>query len=559
MEAWFFILIFSLSICVLLKSLFNFLQYKNPKETRKLPPGPPTLPIIGNLLWLRKSLSDLELIIRHLSQKYGPVVTLYIGSNPTIFVTSYELAQQALIQNGAIFASRPPVLEATGIITSKHDINSTPYGSLWRLLRRNLTSEILHSSRVKSYSHARKSVMEILINKLRPQAGSGNAVRVMDHFQYAMFCLLVFMCFGDTLDEKTVREIEAVQRVLLVNFFRFNLLNFFPKILFRKRWRQLLEVRRNQEEVLIPLIRARQELKKVVNQEKSITSYVDTLLDLEELPDEGRKLSEMEMVSLCSEFLTAGTDTTSTVLQWIMARLVKHKDIQAKLFSEINGVVDVGSGEEIKEEDLQRMPYLKAVVLEGLRLHPPGHFTVPHAVTEDTSLDGYVVPKTATVHFLVGEMGWDPKVWEDPMEFRPERFLSGRDGGEVLDVTGRRETKMMPFGAGRRICPGLGLAMLLLEYFVANLVREFEWTAADGHDVDLSEKQEFTVVMKNPLRAHISPSSETSGIVLDFRGPTQMKCNLDYSRHASGAGRLDEALELIDNIVVKKQVLGCFA
>ncbi|KAF8412865.1 hypothetical protein HHK36_000837 [Tetracentron sinense] len=504
MEAWFFILIFSLSICVLLKSLFKLLQYMNPKDTRKLPPGPPTLPIIGNLLWLRKSFSDLEPILRHLCQKYGPVVTLYIGSNPTIFITSHELAHQALIQKGAIFASRPPVLEATGIITSKHDINSTPYSSLWRFLRRNLTSEILHSSRVKSYSHARKSVMEILINKLRPQAGSGDAVRVMDHFQYAMFCLLVFMCFGDTLDEKTVREIEAVQTALLVNFLRFNLLNFFPKILFRKRWRQLLEVRRNQDEVLIPLIRARQELKKV-KQEKFITSYVDTLLDLEELPDEGRKLSETEMVSLCSEFLSAGTDTTSTVLQWIMARLVKHQDIQAKLFSEINGVV-VGSGsEEIKEEDLQRMPYLKAVVLEGLRRHPPGHFIVPHAVTEDTSLDGYVVPKNATVHFLVAEMGWDPKVWEDPMEFRPERFLSGREGGEVFDVTGSREIKMMPFGAGRRICPGLGLAILHLEYFVANLVREFEWTAAEGDDVDLSEKQEFNVVMKNPLRAHISP------------------------------------------------------
>ncbi|KAF5934717.1 hypothetical protein HYC85_025846 [Camellia sinensis] len=102
------------------------------------------------------------------------------------------------------------------------------------------------------------------------------------------------------------------------------------------------------------------------------------------------------------------------------------------------------------------------------------------------------------------------------MEFKPERFLtnSGGNGGEgegeatvVFDVTGSKEIKMMPFGAGRRICPASGLALLHLEYFVANLVWYFEWTAADGNDrdVDLSEKQEFTIVMKNPLRAHISP------------------------------------------------------
>ena len=103
-------------------------------------------------------------------------------------------------------------------------------------------------------------------------------------------------------------------------------------------------------------------------------------------------------------------------------------------------------------------------------------------------------------------MGWDPKVWEDPMAFKPERFLSGGGdgGGEVFDITGSREIKMMPFGAGRRMCPAHGLAMLHLEYFVANLVWKFEWRAVDGDEVDLSEKQEFTIAMKYPLKAHLS-------------------------------------------------------
>ncbi|XP_043691678.1 cytochrome P450 89A2-like [Telopea speciosissima] len=144
-----------------------------------------------------------------------------------------------------------------------------------------------------------------------------------------------------------------------------------------------------------------------------------------------------------------------------------------------------------------------AEVLEGLRRHPPGHFVLPHAVTEDIVLDGHVIPKNAAVNFTVAEMGRDLKVWKDPMEFKPERFLG--DEGKQFDITGSREIKMMPFGVGRRICPGLGLAVLHLEFFVANLIRDYKWTAVEGVDVDLSEKLEFTVVMKNPLQAHISP------------------------------------------------------
>lgn len=321
---------------------------------------------------------------------------------------------------------------------------------------------------------------------------------------YAMFCLLVLMCFGDKLEDKVIKDIERVQRELLRNFIRFNVLNFFPrfgKILFRERWNLLHTLRANQRKVLLPLIQARRE-KKSQGDATDVTAYVDTLLDLT-LPEEGgRKLKDQEIIGLASEFLNAGTDTTSTALQWIMANLVKHQDIQVKLFDEIK-VVNTTEDGEIKEEDLHRLPYLKAVVLEGLRRHPPGHFVLPHAVKEDVHLGEYTVPKDSNVNFMVAEIGWDPKIWDDPMEFRPERFMN--EGEEGFDLTGSREIKMMPFGAGRRICPGISLALLHLEYFVANLVREFEWIAEEGDDVDMAEKQEFTVVMKNPLRARIRP------------------------------------------------------
>ncbi|XP_021826859.1 cytochrome P450 89A2-like [Prunus avium] len=512
METWFLIVI-TLCISFLLKPILSLFFPTVSKP--KLPPGPLTIPVIGNFLWLRKSFSELEPVLRNLKARYGPIVTLHIGSRPALFVADRSLAHQALVQNGAVFADRPPALATDKVQNSnQHNINSAVYGPTWRLLRRNLTSEILHPSRVKSYGGARKWVLDILVNQLETESQSQpKGVRVVDHLQYSMFCLLVLMCFGDRLDEDQIKEIEGVQRRSLLSFGRYNFLNFWPKltkILLRKHWDEFLQLRKEQEDVLIPLIRARQNKAKDESDrgEEFVLAYVDTLLDLQ-LPDEKekRKLSEDEIVSLCSEFLNAGTDTTSTALQWIMANVVKYPQIQDKLFEEIKGVVEE-TEEEVKEEVLHKLPYLKAVILEGLRRHPPGHFVLPHAVTQDVVLNGHVVPKNGTINFMVAEMGWDPEVWEDPMAFKPERFLGGGDCGgaeEGFDLTGSREIKMMPFGAGRRICPGSGLAVLHLEYFVANLVWKFEWRAVEGDDVDLSEKQEFTVVMKNPLQAHLSP------------------------------------------------------
>ncbi|MFS8028060.1 putative cytochrome P450 [Helianthus anomalus] len=102
-------------------------------------------------------------------------------------------------------------------------------------------------------------------------------------------------------------------------------------------------------------------------------------------------------------------------------------------------------------------------------------------------------------------MSWDPNVWDEPMEFKPERFLVNDD---VFDITGSKEIKMMPFGAGRRICPGSSLAFLHLEYFVANLIWYFHWTVLEGYSVDLSKNDDQAVVMKNPLRARISSRAE---------------------------------------------------
>ncbi|PKA50217.1 Cytochrome P450 89A9 [Apostasia shenzhenica] len=506
----------SLLLCFLLALFLSvttvFVLFSSSNKS-KLPPGPPALPFVGNLFWLRRSFRfhHFEPLLRQYRARYGPIITLRIGSVPAIFISDRLLAHKALVEHGASFSDRPIPLPAARFLSSnQHVISAAAYGPFWRVLRRSLISDVLHPSRVRIYADGRRWVFDILSRDLRARSKSGDGVvDPKGSFQFAMFCLLVLMCFGEKLDEKSIREIETAQRNYLLHVGRLNSLVFFPEILsffLRKSLKKARELRRRQKEVFDPLIRTRMEQRKYEKQgrERFVCSYIDTLLDIEPPENGGKKLSEDDVVALCSEFLNAGTDTTSTALQWIIAELVKNQGIQTKLAEEVDGVL---GDREIREEDLQKMPYLKAVVMEGLRRHPPGHFVLPHSVSEDVKFEGYLIPKKAVINFTVADMAWDEKVWEEPIEFRPERFMTGGEGFGV-DITGSREIKMMPFGAGRRICPGLGLAVLHLEYFVANLVREFEWRMVEGDEVDLSEKMEFTVVMKNPLRTRLVPRSK---------------------------------------------------
>uniref|UniRef100_A0A0E0AQV8 Cytochrome P450 n=1 Tax=Oryza glumipatula TaxID=40148 RepID=A0A0E0AQV8_9ORYZ len=458
MEDWLFYSLTSL-LCLACSLL---LRARASAAAAPLPPGPSTVPVLGPLLFLARRDIDVEPTLRWIAAEHGPVFT-FAPLGPTIFVAARGAAYRALVQRGPAFASRPRAVSPACIS-----------------------------------SGARRCVLDALVSHVRGEGGA--PVTVMEPFRYAMLCLLVHMCFGDRPGDARVRAIEAMQRDLLANFPNFEVFAFLPpitKLVFRKRWNEMVSLRRRQEELFVPLMRARREAG------AGGDCYVDSLVKLTIPEDGGRGLTDGEIVSLYSEFMSAGTDTTVTVLQWILANLVKNPAMQDRLREEIAAAV--GGDGEVREEDLQAMPYLKAVVLEGLRRHSPGLYALPHAVEDETTLDGYRVPANTPVNFAVREIGLDSEVWASPEVFRQERFLAGGEGEDV-DLTGSKEIKMMPFGAGRRVCPGMALALLHLEYFVANLVREFDWREVAGDEVDLTEKMlEFTVAMKRPLKAIAVP------------------------------------------------------
>ncbi|KAI0513567.1 hypothetical protein KFK09_009592 [Dendrobium nobile] len=482
--------------------IFNRNKSRNSKQL-KLPPGPPGWPIIGNLFQVALSNKQFIHYVRELFPIYGPILTLRMGARTLIIISSAELAHEALIEKGQLFCSRPAE-NPTRVIFScnKFTVNSAIYGPEWRSLRRNMVSGMLSNARLKQFYPNRAAAMDRFIDRIRSEAIANNdAILVLRNARYAVFCILISMCFGVELDEKDIILIdEVMKRVLITLSPRMD--DYLPLLrpFFSKQRAHALNVRKEQIETIVPLIDKRRAILKNPDDHKSAApfSYLDSLLDLRV---EGRNSApnDTELVTLCSEFLNGGTDTTATAIEWGIARLINNPSIQSKLYEEIMSVA--GKDKPVSENDIEGMVYLQAFVKELLRKHPPTYFSLTHAAVQTAKLGGYDVPADANLEIYLPTISEDPRLWKDPEEFKPERFLPGA-GGESADITGVKEIKMIPFGAGRRICPGLGMGTIHISLMLARMVQAFEWKLhPDEPELDFGSKLEFTVVMNRPLLA----------------------------------------------------------
>lgn len=195
----------------------------------------------------------------------------------------------------------------------------------------------------------------------------------------------------------------------------------------------------------------------------------------------------------------AGTDTTASTFQWAMAELLRNPKVLSKARAELNHII--GKGKQIEESDIARLPYLQAVVKETFRLHPAAPLLLPRKAETDVEIGGFKIPKGAQIMVNAWAIGRDSGTWEDPNEFKPERFL-----GSEIDVRGRN-FELIPFGAGRRICPGMPLAIRMLHLMLGTLIHSFDWKLEDGKkDVDMDDKFGITLEMARPLRAVPSPA-----------------------------------------------------
>jgi cytochrome P450 len=391
--------LFLLCITLVAALLFLLRHIHGLERKAQLPRGPPSLIFIAKFLALRRSIFDLAPILLELHARYGPVISVRLFET-FVFIRDRHVAHRVLVQAGATFADRPRKSDPELLFSAGgRDITSSPYGPYWRLLRRNLVVGSLSPARVREFAPARRWACDALVSNLLGGASESEpqVVTVRPFLRRAMFELLVYMCFGVRLQEEVLDEIEELQNSALCSITAFPIFAVFPAItkrLFRKRWAAYVELRRRLDGIFTPLIYSTRD-------RGTPSCYADSL----RAADEGdRPLTDTEKVSLCCEFLDGGTDTTVTLLEWTMAELASRPNIQAKVYEEVK------FSRELSDSDRLEMPYLKAVILESLRLHPPSHFVLPHGTKNDARIEGYSIPKGAQLNFLVAEIGRDPAV-----------------------------------------------------------------------------------------------------------------------------------------------------
>lgn len=196
------------------------------------------------------------------------------------------------------------------------------------------------------------------------------------------------------------------------------------------------------------------------------------------------------------DLFSGGTDTSAIAMEWALAELINHPNIMEKAAQEIDNVT--GKTRLVQESDISQLPYLQAIVKEILRLHSPAPMILRES-SEDCTIEGYHIPAKTRLFVNVWAMNRDPKYWENPLEYRPERFMNET---KILDVRGQNNFHYLPFGSGRRGCPGISLALQILHTSLAAIIQCFEWkVGGEGNNgkVDMEEGSGVTVPRANPL------------------------------------------------------------
>nr|AGX93054.1 geraniol 10-hydroxylase-like protein [Tabernaemontana elegans] len=468
------------------------------RKSKKLPPGPAPLPFIGNLHLLgdqpHKSLAKL-------SKKHGPLMSLKLGHITTVVISSSGMAKEVLQKQDLAFSSRsvPDALHAHNQF--QFSVVWLPVASRWRSLRKILNSNIFSGNRLDANQHLRCRKVQELIAYCRKNCQTGEAVDVGRAAFRTSLNLLSNTIFSKDLTDPysdSAKEFKDLVWNIMVEAGKPNLVDFFPVLekVDPQGIRKRMTVHFGKVLKLFNgLINERLEQKRLQSGNNDV---LDVLLTTsEESPEE---IDRTHIERMCLDLFVAGTDTTSSTLEWAMAEMLKNPDKMQKTQAEIAEVI--GKGKAIEEADVARLPYLRCVVKETLRIHPPVPFLIPRKVDQDVEVCGYKVPKGSQVLVNAWAIGRDGTVWEDPLAFKPERFFESE-----IDIRGR-DFEVIPFGAGRRICPGLPLAARMVPVMLGSLLNSFNWKLEGGiapKDLDMDEKFGITLQKAHPLRAVPSP------------------------------------------------------
>uniref|UniRef100_A0A453LVN8 Isoflavone 2'-hydroxylase n=1 Tax=Aegilops tauschii subsp. strangulata TaxID=200361 RepID=A0A453LVN8_AEGTS len=482
--------------------------FKN--KSAQLPPSPAAIPFLGHLHLLKR---PFHAALARLAARHGPVFSLRLGSRPAVVVSSAAGARECFTDHDVTFADRPRFPSLQLVCFGCTTLPTSRYGPYWRNLRRVATVQLLSVHRVGCMTADIASEVRALARRLSRAAAAAPGGAALVELKRSLFEVSLSALMETVAQTKTSRGEGAEDTDMSPEAQEFkksldeivpllggaNMWDFLPVL----RWFDVFGVRNKIEAAvsrrdafLRRLIDAQR--RRVVGEGEK-KSMIAVLLDLQKTEPE--IYTDKVIMALCMTMFSVGTETTATTAEWAMSLLLNHPDALAKAQAEMD--TTVGTTRLLRADDLPRLGYLHCIISETLRLYPPVPAMIPHESSADCTVAGYHVPSGTTLLVNAYAIHRDPAAWEHPTEFRPERFEEGKAEGLF----------MMPFGMGRRKCPGEALALRMLGLVLGTLVQCFHWDRVGDTEVDMGEGGGLTLPKAVPLQAMCRPRAAMAGVL----------------------------------------------
>ncbi|CAM0885628.1 unnamed protein product [Alopecurus aequalis] len=467
--------------------------FRSARMVDRTPPSPPALPIIGNLHQLGNG-HHLHRRLQVLAHTYGPLFLLRLGSVPTLVVSSASMADAVLRTQDHVFCSRSQPYTAHGTLYGCRDIAFSPYGERWRQLRRIAVVHLLSARRVDSFRKLREEEVASFLERIR--SVREEAVNVTESLVGLTSTVVCRAAFGNKLGgmeagmiHDIIEEVSALLGTIAVS-------DVFPRLRWVD-WATGLDARLKRTATKLDDILERtleeHETSRGGNNNQA-PDLLDDLLSILMDGYQGFKLDRIDVKALILDMFLAGTDTSFKTIEWTMAELIKNPREMEKVQAQVRQVAGAQGG--VREEELGKMDMLRAAIKEALRLHPPVALITPRETIQDTQLHGYHIQAKTRVVINAWAVGRDNESWENANEFRPERFM-----GSAIDYGGK-DPRFIPFGGGRRGCPGVAFGTRLVELTLANMLYHFHWELPDCQDpesFEVVESSGFSPGLKSSL------------------------------------------------------------
>nr|BBA68555.1 flavonoid 3',5'-hydroxylase [Nemophila menziesii] len=482
--------------------LFTYIviRFINSKFTHRLPPGPRGWPILGALPLLG---SMPHVSLAKMAKKYGPIIYLKVGTCGMVVASTPESAKAFLKTLDKNFSNRPPNAGATHLAYDSQDMVFAEYGPRWKLLRKLSNLHMLGGKALQEWADVRVSEVGHMLQDMYVLSKRNEPVVVSEMLTYAMANMIgqvilsrrIFATKNNELNEFKDMVVE-----LMTSAGFFNIGDYIPSI----SWMDIQGIeggmKRLHTKFDVLLTKMLEEHKASAYGRKGKPDFLDVVMANCD-NSEGERLDTTNIKALLLNLFTAGTDTSSSIIEWALAEMLKNPSILKKTHEEMARVVP--KNRRLLESDIPKLPYLQAICKETFRMHPSTPLNLPRVASEACEVNGYYIPKDTRLSVNIWAIGRDPQVWENPLEFNPDRFLTGKNA--KIDPRGN-DFELIPFGAGRRICAGTRMGIVLVEYILGTLVHSFDWKLPDNvRELNMDEAFGLALQKAVPLSAIVVP------------------------------------------------------